>query len=59
MFWAVFMLFFVYIVCALLGVDTLQSGLAEGNSMTSHSLLDQVEVGVYRGKRHIRPILGL
>ena len=32
---------------------------AEGNRITSQRLLDQSQAGVYRGKRHIPPILGL
>ena len=57
MFSAVFMSFFPYFVCALLGVDSLRGGLAEGNRITSQRLLDQNQVGVYRRKRHIPPIL--
>ena len=53
------MSFFPYFVCALLGVDSLRGGLAQGNRITSHRLLDQSQAGVYRGKRHIPPILGL
>ena len=53
------MSFFPCFVCALLGVDSLRGGLAEGNRITSQRLLDQSQAGVYRGKRHIPPILGL
>ena len=31
----------------------------EGNRITSQRLLDQSQAGVFRGKRHIPPILGL
>ena len=51
------MLFFPHFVCALLGIDSLRGGLAEGNTMTSQRLLDQSHAGVYRGKRHIPPML--
>ena len=47
------MLFFPYFVCALLGVDSLRGGLAEGNRITSQRLLDQSQAGAYRGKCHI------
>ena len=49
------MSFFPHFVCALLGVDSLRGGLAEGNRITSQRLLDQSQAGVYRGKRHIHP----
>ena len=51
------MSFFPYFVCALLGVDSLRGGLAEGNRITSQRLLDQSQA-VYRGKRHIPPHFG-
>ena len=41
---------FPYFVCALLGVDSLRGGLAEGNRITSQRLLDQSQAGVYMGK---------
>ena len=53
------MSFFPSFVSALLVVDSLRGGLAEGNIITSRRLLDQSEAGAYRGKRHIPPILGL
>ena len=53
------MSFLPYFVCALLGVDSLQGGLPEGNRITSQRLLDQSQGGVYRGKRHIPPHFGL
>ena len=52
------MSFFPYFVCALLGVESLRGGLAEGNRITSQRLLDQSQAGVYRGKRHIPPHFG-
>ena len=42
--------FIPYFVCALLGVDSLRGGLAEGNRITSQRLLDQSQAGVYMGK---------
>ena len=53
------MSFLPYFVCALLGVDSLRGGLAEGNRITPQRLLDQSQAGVYRGKRHISPHFGL
>ena len=53
------MLFLPYFVCALLGVDSVRGGLVKGNRITSQRLLDQSQAGVYRGKRHIPPHLGL
>ena len=52
------MSFFPYFVCALLGVNFVRVGFAEGNIITSQRLLDQRQAGIYRGKRHIPPILG-
>ena len=52
------MLFFPYFVCALLGVDSLRGGLAEGNGITSHRLLDQSQAGVYMGKTPHTPPFG-
>ena len=43
---------------ALLTVDSLRGGLAEGNRITSQRLLDQSQAGEYRGKRHIPPHFG-
>ena len=41
MFQPVFMEFLPYFMCALLGVESLRGGLAEGNRITSQRLLDQ------------------
>ena len=49
------MSFWPYFVCALLAVDSMRGGLAEGNRITSQRLLDQSQAGVYRGKRHRPP----
>ena len=57
--YAAFMSFFPYVVCVLLGVDSLRGGLAKGNRITSQRLLDQSEAGVHTGKCHIPPHFGL
>ena len=51
------MSFFPYFLCALLGVDSLRGGLAEGNRITSQRLLDQSQAGMW-GKRHVPPHFG-
>ena len=47
--------FVLSFMSALLGLDSVRGGLAEGNRITSHRLLDQSQASVHRGKRHIPP----
>ena len=57
----IYIVFTPFRVCVAGGrfFDSLRGGLAEGNRITSQRLLDQSQAGVYRGKRHIPPILVL
>ena len=57
MFQAVFMSFFHYFVCALLGVDSLRGAFAEGNSIFKTCFFDIVTTE-YDHPRYVKHVLG-